>query len=146
MPFIREFRNIKKNRSLLNSLEPMTGWIFRKLNISKPNYLTGCLRSFPLPLLIIFGFITDMLAVKSSPRNAVGLVRKYFRHFVYSLHSLSCLGTAVSECSTTAHSGTKTFIMSDVSRLIPWNKSVFLFKQCNLDKKKIVAKICVCPI
>lgn len=49
-----------------------------------------------------------------------------------------CLGTALSKCSTTAHSGTKTFITSDVNRLIFW--SVFIFKYCNKDKKMTIAK------
>ena len=56
-----------------------------------------------------------MLAVKRSPRNAVGLVRKYSGHIVYSLHSLSGLGTAESQCSTIKHSGIKTLIIFDIS-------------------------------
>lgn len=102
--------------SLLNSLKPTRqnppvqplytvcpGWIFSKLNVSKPNYLTGCLRSFPLCPLIIFGFIADMLVVRSSPRNAVGLVRKYFGCIVYVLAPY--LASWLSECSAATHSG-----------------------------------------
>lgn len=110
-------------------------WIFRKLNTSKPYHLTGCLCHFPLSSLIIFGFIINMPAGKTFPRNAAGRVRKYFEHFVYNLHFLSCVGTPVSECSSTSHRGTKAFLVSPLSRLITKNKSVFIFYGYNIDKK-----------
>lgn len=57
--------------------------------------------------------------------------------FVYSLNSLSCLGTAVSECSTAARRDTKTFTTPDGNR---FELSVFIFKCSNIDKEVTVAK------
>lgn len=76
-----------------------------------------------------------MPAGKTFPRNAAGRVRKYFEHFIYNLHFLSCVGTPVSECSSTSHRGTKAFLVSPLSRLITKNKSVFIFYGYNIDKK-----------
>lgn len=76
-----------------------------------------------------------MPAGKTFPRNAARRVRKYFEHFVYNLHFLSCVGTPVSECSSTSHRGTKAFLVSPLSRLITKNKSVFIFYGYNIDKK-----------
>lgn len=80
-----------------------------------------------------------MPAGKTFPRNAAGRVRKYFEHFVYNLHFLSCVGTPVSECSSTSHRGIKAFLASPLSRLITKNKSVFIFYGYIIDKKTNVA-------
>ncbi|MEQ2235114.1 hypothetical protein ILYODFUR_038347 [Ilyodon furcidens] len=102
-------------------------WIFCKVNIPKLYHLTGCHYGLSHHPPNIFDCNIEVHAGKSF-KKCSRTCEKILWTFCLQPSTLSCLGSAVSECSLAADSGTKTFIVFALRRLISRNQSVFIFQ------------------